>query len=71
MKIKGNKVKQGIKIKAVGSTEKERKIMKKAIRKIEYGRKRQLPTSPVFNGTKVNWNSCEQLWTWQQRARLQ
>ena len=29
-----------------------------------------MPTSPVFNGTKVNWNSCEQLWTWQQRVRL-
>lgn len=63
MKIKGNKVKQGIKIKAVGLTEKERKIMKKAIREIEYGRKK--------DRTKVNWNSCEQLWTWQQRARLQ
>lgn len=29
-----------------------------------------MPTSPVFNGTKVNWNSCEQLWTWQQRVRI-
>lgn len=40
MKIKGNKVQQGVKIKAVGLTEKEREIMKKAIRKIEYGRKK-------------------------------
>lgn len=40
MKIKGKKVRQGIKIKATGLTEKERKIIKKAMREIEYGRKK-------------------------------
>ena len=40
MKIKGIKVQQGIKIKAVGLTGKERKIIEDAMRRIKYGRKK-------------------------------
>ena len=40
---------QGIRIEAVGLTEKERKIIKKAIRKIEYGRKKgNCPSLPYL-----------------------
>lgn len=40
MRIRGIKVRQGIKIKAVGLTGKERKIIEDAIRRIKYGRKK-------------------------------
>ena len=40
MKIKGIKVQQGIKIKAVGLSGKERKIIEDAMRRIKYGRKK-------------------------------
>lgn len=39
MKIRGIKVEQGIKIKAIGLTRKERKIIEDAMRRIKYGRK--------------------------------
>ena len=49
MKINGNKVQQGIKIKAVGLTKEERNIIKKAVRKIKYGRKKgNLPNLPYL-----------------------
>ena len=41
MRIKGIKVQQGIKIKAVGLSEKERKIIEDAMRRIKYGRKKE------------------------------
>ena len=40
MKIQGSKVQQGIKIKAVGLTAEERKIIEDAMRRIKYGRKK-------------------------------
>ena len=41
MKIQGSKVQQGIKIKAVGLTAEERKIIEDAMRRIKYGRKKE------------------------------
>ncbi len=41
MKIKEIKIEQGIKIKSMGLTERERKIVTNAIRKIQYGRKKE------------------------------
>lgn len=40
VKIRGKKVKQGIKIKAVGLTKEEKKHIENAMRKIKYGRKK-------------------------------
>lgn len=40
MKIRGIKVKQGIKIKAVGLTKEEKEIIGNAMRKIKYERKK-------------------------------
>lgn len=40
MRIRGIKVQQGIKIKAVGLTGKEKKILEDAMRRIKYGRKK-------------------------------
>lgn len=40
MKIRGIKIEQGIKIKAVGLSKEERKIITDAIKKIEYGRRK-------------------------------
>lgn len=40
MKIRGKKVEQGIKIKAVGLTKEEKKHIENAMRKIKYGRKK-------------------------------
>ena len=40
MRIRGIKVRQGIKIKAVGLSGKERKIIEDAMRRIKYGRKK-------------------------------
>lgn len=42
MKIKGIKVKQGIKIKTVGSSRKERKIIEDTMRRIKCGRKKTI-----------------------------
>ena len=41
MKIKKTKTEQGIKVKSAGLTENERKIIVNAIRKIQYGRKKE------------------------------
>lgn len=41
MKIKGIKVQHGIKIKAMGLTEKEKKILEDAMRRIKYRRKKE------------------------------
>lgn len=40
MRIRGIKVEQGIKIKAVGLTKEEKEIIENAVRKIKYGRKK-------------------------------
>lgn len=40
MKIRGKKIKQGLKIKGTGLTKKEETILREAIRRIEYGRKK-------------------------------
>jgi len=40
MRIRGIKVQQGIKIKAVGLTKEEKKIIENAMRRIKYGRKK-------------------------------
>lgn len=49
MKIRGKKVKQGLKIKGAGLTKKEETILREAIRRIEYGRKKSnMPFLPYY-----------------------
>lgn len=49
MKIRGIKVEQGIKIKAVGLTKEEKKIFENAMRRIKHGRKKnKRPSLPYL-----------------------